>query len=86
MKPEIEAAAEQAALEARCERCRTFVVMDASAAGTILGRLIIPGAGKKHSFQLCGKCGLQLREFLMPELEFDRVFQEAKAALMEHWA
>lgn len=82
----LEERAEEAARKATCRRCETVLLDDPSAIGMVFGRLRVPMSGVNLSYQLCGKCGLGLREFLQPSLVDDRAYQTAKVQLLtEHW-
>ena len=76
----------KAALEARCQRCEVVILEDSSKAGVVFGRLLVPVLGVKHAYQLCGKCGLALREFLFPRLLDDPNFVETKRQLLTEWS
>lgn len=85
-EPTLEERAEAAARTAVCTRCDVVILEDRSATGVLFGRLIVPVLGVKRQFQLCGKCGLALREFLYPELASDPDYQLKKLALLtEFW-
>lgn len=85
-EPSLEERAEAAAQEARCQRCEVVILDDASASGVVFGRLIVPVLGVKHEYQLCGKCGLGLREYVFPKLVDDPNYQSVKRQLlMEYW-
>lgn len=86
MRPELEARAARLAAEAICTRCQTLIMDDSSAAGLMFLSVRVPLMSVKETHQLCGKCGVQVREFLYPELLGDEKFQSAKhELLMEHW-
>jgi hypothetical protein len=78
--------AEEAANKATCQRCETVILSDSSAEGVVFGRLIVPILGVKHEYQLCGKCGLGLREYVFPKiLEDDGYLAVKNQLLTEHW-
>lgn len=86
MNEELQARAEAAAEQAECTRCKVRILADESKTGMVFGRLFVPLAGSRHTFQLCGKCGLALREFLFPHLLDDATYAEIKRLLLtEHW-
>lgn len=78
--------AREAAERAECTRCSVRILSDDSKAGLVFGRVFVPVSDARHSFQLCGKCGLALREFLKPSLVDDPEYQLAKHRLLtEFW-
>jgi hypothetical protein len=86
LSPELTARAEEAANNARCARCQVVILEDSSKTGVVFGRLLVPILGVKHTYQLCGKCGLGLREFLFPGILDDPTYLAVKATLLgEHW-
>lgn len=85
-RPSLEERAAEAASRATCARCKVVILDDSSGSGVVLGRLIVPLLGIKHAYQMCGKCGLALREFIFPDLDRDPVYQECKRKLLtEFW-
>ena len=78
--------ASEAAEKATCQRCDVVILQDPSAQGVVFGRLLVPLARVKRSYQLCGKCGLALREFIYPRILDDPVYLEIKRELLERWA
>lgn len=64
----LDAAAEEAAERAVCARCGVRILGDPSREGVVFGRVMVPMIRLKEAFQLCGRCGLKLREFLTPEV------------------
>lgn len=86
-RPELDARAEEAASKATCKRCGVLILQDSSASGLVLGRIIVPGVNVNISYQLCGKCGLALQEFLCPGLVTEREYMAVKTQLLqEHWS
>lgn len=83
---DLEERAAKAAQEARCGRCRVVIVSAGSAMGVVTGYYRAVALGSTTAFQLCGLCGLELREFLQPALEDDRAFQNMKDILVEGWS
>lgn len=82
----LEERAEEAAQTAQCDRCKVVILDDSSKLGVLFGRILVPLLGVKHTYQLCGKCGLALREFLFPRILDDPVYQDLKRQLVsEHW-
>lgn len=81
----LEERAEQAAENARCQRCEKRIMRDKSAEAMAFLRILVPGLGFKKAVQLCGRCGVDLREFLSPELADDPGFQATKQALLGEW-
>lgn len=78
--------AEEAARNATCMRCQVVILGEASAVGMVFGRIIVPVTGIQENYQLCGKCGLALREFLTPELLQDQHYLGVKTQLLgEFW-
>jgi hypothetical protein len=85
-EPTLEERAEAAAREAVCTRCDAVILDEPSRAGVVFGRLMVPVLGAKHEFQLCGRCGLGLREYLYPEVQHDPRYNLIKNLLLtEHW-
>lgn len=85
-EPTLDERAEAAAREAVCTRCEAVILDEASKAGVVFGRLIVPIVSVTHTFQLCGKCGLGLREFLFPSITEDIIYQSVKHQLLtDHW-
>lgn len=73
-------------VEVTCFRCRRNVLADSSALGMTVGTVETPATGGKLDFVLCGRCGLELKEFIVPALADDPDFPKAKAALLESWS
>ena len=82
----LEERAEEAAEEATCQRCDVVILEDPSAQGVVFGRLMVPLLRVQHAYQLCGKCGLGLREYLFPGILEDPSYLEVRRQLLtEHW-
>jgi len=78
--------AEEAAENAQCTRCGVIILQDTSSSGVVFGRIMVPLLRVTHTYQLCGKCGLALREFVFPALQSDPHFLEVKRRLLtEFW-
>ena len=85
-EPTLEERAERAAETAQCSRCGVVILQEESKTGVVFGRLIVPILGVTHTYQLCGKCGLLLREFLFPGILDDPVYLAIKNRLLtEFW-
>jgi len=81
----MKARAREAAKKARCTRCRKVVLESPSAAGTVTGYYRIPALGETMPITLCGEHGIELQEFLLPELVDDPAFQGIKNTIKELW-
>lgn len=88
MREDIEQAAEEAGARAACSRCKAVIVEESSATGAVRGtyRAIALRPDYAQHFQLCGRCGLRLREFLFPEVEHNPIYLETKRQLEALWA
>lgn len=84
-REELDAKAEAAARDAKCQRCKVVILEDPSKSGVVFGRLMVPMLGVSHTYQLCGRCGLLLRELIYPELDYDEKYQQIKSALVEEF-
>lgn len=85
-EPTLDERAEAAAQEAVCTRCLAVILDEPSKAGLVFGRVLVPLLGVKDTFQLCGKCGLGLREYLYPEIALDPQYWSARQELLrDHW-
>lgn len=86
MREDLEARAEELAEKAECSRCGAVIMEEPSALGVSGVSVRGLATGLVNHFTLCGMCGLAVREFLMPALATDSVFQKLKASLMMVWA
>lgn len=82
MGSSLDALAEEAANKATCSRCGVVILADSSAEGVVFGRIMVPLVRVNHAFQMCGKCGLALREFVFPPLLQDRNYLAVKEQLL----
>lgn len=83
---DLEERAEKAASEAKCGRCGEVILRGTSAVGMVTGYYRAVALGVTAPFQLCGNCGIALREFINPRLEDDPIFQRVKKKIQEMWA
>ena len=84
--PTLEQRASEAAEKATCQRCEVVILEDSSATGVVFGRLMVPILQVKHAYQLCGKCGLGLREYVFPKILEDHNYLAIKEKLLtEFW-
>ena len=83
---DLEAEAEAAAERARCTICDVRIMGEKSRDGVLFGRIVGPFLEQPLTFQVCGLCGLKLREFIVPDVLDDPVYVESKATLLrEFW-
>lgn len=81
----LEERAEEAAKKAKCSRCGTVIMQDPGRLGLATGTLRTSALGTTVGFQLCGKCGLVVREAIWPKLLTDPNYLSLRAELMEMW-
>lgn len=79
------AAVVDSAKKAECQRCKEKIVDSSSMTGTVFVNYYVPALGVRQRLFLCGACGLAFREFVMPELETNAVFQAVKTKLLAAW-
>lgn len=82
---DLEAKAAEAAKKALCGRCGGVIMETESAIGTVTGYYRAVAIGTVSPFQLCGECGLKLREFLNPQLVEDAIYRGFKELLRGMW-
>lgn len=82
---DLEEKAAEAAKRAPCGRCGEVILETESAIGTVTGYYRAVAIGTTSSFQLCGECGLDLREFLNPHLVEDAIYRGFKELLRGMW-
>jgi len=82
----LEERAERAARNARCGRCRRRMLESGTQEGFLTGYYRVMSLRQTVPFQLCGPCGIELREFLNPDLAEDGQFQALKKIILEGWA
>lgn len=82
----MDARAAEAARGARCGRCRELLLESGTAEGFLSGYYRVMALRQTVPFQLCGTCGIGLREYLNPELVTDPEFQQIKDSILEGWA
>lgn len=75
----------EGAKSAYCSRCKIQIVEDPGMAGTVFVNYYVPAVGVRQRMFLCGNCGLAFREFLVPGLADDPLFQAVKAELQARW-
>lgn len=81
----LEARAAEAAAQAGCSRCKAVILEEGSLIGLVFVRMEAVATRQKDAVQLCGKCGLLLREFLRPERLDDPRYQAAADLLRRTW-
>ena len=81
-----DARASQLAAEARCTRCRVTILDEGSAPGLMYGSARVPLTGRTMAFSLCGKCALQLWEFMSPVLVHSNDWQQKKTLILQGWS
>jgi hypothetical protein len=74
--------AAQAAANARCVRCKEVILDKPSKAGATIVRARCVGTDTEQHVALCGDCGVELLEFLHPELLVDPEWLAGKDALL----
>lgn len=82
----LDARAAEAARNARCGRCRKKMLESGTQEGFLTGYYRVMALRQTVPFQLCGPCGIGLREYLNPELTTDPEFQQIKDGIVEGWA
>jgi hypothetical protein len=73
------------ASSAHCIRCKVRLLESPAVTGTVMVQYYVPALGVKQRGFLCGACGLDFRQFLMPELAEDQTFQAVVAELRSRW-
>lgn len=82
----LEERAAEAARNARCGRCRRKMLESGTQEGFLTGYYRVMSLRQTVPFQLCGPCGVELREFLNPALAEDGQFQALKKIILEGWS
>lgn len=85
-REELDIKAEAAARNAKCDRCAVKIMESPSYTGAMVGTFRVSVVGVTEGYQLCGRCGLYLREFLRPGLRHQAHFQGVKMELLERWS
>lgn len=85
MTEETEERARQLAAEAPCSRCGEVILDGPSAVGVVTGQYRLVATRQSVPYQLCGMCGLRLREFLFPESTRDPRYTALRDALHQAW-
>jgi uncharacterized protein with PIN domain len=81
MTDDLEERAAEAAANARCVRCKDVILDKPSKIGATIVRARCVGTDMEQHVTLCGDCGVELLEFLHPELLVDPEWLASKDAL-----
>lgn len=82
----LEENAAKAAAKASCDRCGRTIMETESAIGVVTGYYRAVALGTVSPFSMCGECGLELREFITPQLKEDPVYLGLKRTVQGMWS
>ena len=81
----LEERAAEVAAEARCGMCDKVILDQPDATGALVVRVRSLYSGVGENVQLCGTCGLAVREILNPALKTDTRYQRVKNEMIRMW-
>lgn len=81
----LEERAEQAAKNAKCSRCGVVIMSSPASLGLTTGTVRTSALGTTVGFQLCGGCGLAVREAIWPALLVDPKYLALREELLGLW-
>lgn len=81
----LEERAAEVAAEARCGMCLKVILDQPDATGALVVRIRALYSGLSENVQLCGMCGLAVREILNPALKTDTRYQRVKNEMIRMW-
>lgn len=81
----LEERAAEVAANARCGMCGEVILDRPDATGALVVRIRALYSGAGENVQLCGMCGLAVREILNPTLKTDTRYQRIKAEMIRMW-
>lgn len=81
----LEERAAEVAAEARCGMCSEVILDRPDATGAVVVRVRSLYSGAGENVQLCGTCGLAVREILNPALKTDTRYQRVKNEMIRMW-
>lgn len=81
----LEERAAEVAAEARCGMCLKVILDQPDATGAVVVRVRSLYSGAGENVQLCGTCGLAVREILNPALKTDTRYQRVKNEMIRMW-
>lgn len=81
----LEERAAEVAADARCGVCDKVILDRPDATGALVVRIRALYSGLGENVQLCGMCGLAVREILSPALKTDARYQRVKTEMIRMW-
>lgn len=81
----LEERAAEVAADARCGVCSKVILDQPDATGALVVRIRALYSGLGENVQLCGMCGLAVREILNPTLKNNDRYQRIKAEMIRMW-